>query len=95
MDNPRVQAMFTRSRQNILSIFIITQDYYELTKRSIRTNGNIYHKIKPNNFRDVINIEIYRDKSLMDLTLNEIKLLTSTCWNEKSPSLTLDMTKNK
>ena len=33
MDDPRVQAMFKRSRHNILSIFIISQDYYELSKK--------------------------------------------------------------
>ena len=43
MDNPRVQAMFKRSRHNNLSIFIISQDYYELSKKTIRCNGNIFH----------------------------------------------------
>ena len=31
MDDPRVQAMFKRSRHNNLSSFIISQDYYELS----------------------------------------------------------------
>ena len=31
----------------------------------------------------------------MDMTLNEFKLLTSTCWNEKYRPLTIDMTKDK
>ena len=31
MDDPRVQAMFKRSKHNNLSIFIISQDYYELS----------------------------------------------------------------
>ena len=92
MDDPRVQAMFKRSRHNNLSIFIISQDYYELSKKTIRCNGNIYHIFKPNNFRDVINL--YQDKASMDKTLNEFKLLTSTCWNEKYQPLTIDMTKN-
>ena len=34
MDDPRVQAMFKRSRHNNLSIFIIRQDYYELSKKN-------------------------------------------------------------
>ena len=34
MDDPRVQAMFKRSRHNKLSIFIISQDYYELSKKN-------------------------------------------------------------
>ena len=31
----------------------------------------------------------------MDMTLNEFKLLKSTCWNEKYQPLTIDMTKDK
>ena len=93
MDDPRVQAMFKRSRHNNLSIFKIIQDYYELSKKTIRCNGNIFHIFKPKNFRDVINL--YQDKSSMDMTLNEFKLLTSTCWNEKYQPLTIDMTKDK
>ena len=93
MDNPRVQAMFKRSRHNNLSIFIISQDYYELSKKTIRCNGIIFHIFKPNNFLDVRNL--YQDKASMDMTLNEFKLLTSTCWNEKYQPLTIDMTKDK
>ena len=93
MDDPRVQAMFERSRHNNLSIFIISQDYYELSKKTIGCNGNIFHIFKPNNFRDVINL--YQDKSSMDMTLNEFKFLTSTCWNEKYQPLTIDMTKDQ
>ena len=44
---------------NNLSIVIISQDYYELPKRTMPANGNIYHIFKPNNFRDVqISIKI-------------------------------------
>ena len=93
MDDPRVQAMFKRSRHNNLSIFIISQDYYELSKKTIRCNGNIFHIFKPNNFGDVLNL--YQDKSSMDMTLNEFKLLTSTCWNGKYQPLNIDMTKDK
>ena len=93
MDDPRVQSMFKRSRHNILSIFKISQDYYELSKKTIRCNGNIYHIFKPNNFKDVINL--YQDKSSMDMTLNEFKLLTSTCWNKNYQPLTIDMTEDK
>ena len=56
MIDPRVQAMFKRCRHNILSIFIISQDYHELPKRTIRANGNIYHILSPNSFRDVQNV---------------------------------------
>ena len=93
INNEKIQAMFKRGRHNNLSIFIISQDYYELPKRTIRANGNIFHIFKPNNFRDVLNL--YQDKSSMDMTLNEFKLLTCTCWNEKYNPVTVDMTKDK
>ena len=93
MNDPRVQAMFKRSRHNNLSIFIISQDYYELPKKTIRANGNIYHIFKPNNFLDVRNI--YQDKASMDMTLDEFKYLTSTCWNQRYQPVSIDMTKDK
>ena len=77
--NPRVQAMFKRSRHNDLSNFLISQDYYELPKRTIRASGNNYHIYKPNNFRDVQNL--YQNKTSMDITLNEFRYLSSTFWD--------------
>ena len=85
--------MFKRGRHNTLSIFNISQDYYELPKRTIHAIANIYHIFKPNNFRDVQNL--YQHKTSMDMTLNEFKYLTSTCWNEKYQPLTIDMTKDR
>ena len=93
MNDPRAQAMFKRSRQKNLSIFIISQDYYELPKNTIRANENIYHIFKPNNFLDVRNI--YQDKDSMDMTLHEFKNLNSSCWYKNYQPLTIDMTKNK
>ena len=93
MNDPRVQAMFKRSRHNNLSIFITSQDYYELPKRTIRANGNIYHIFKPNNFLDVRNI--YQDKASIDMTSDDFKYLTSTCWNQNYQQLTIDTTKDK
>ena len=61
MNDPRVQALFKRSRHNNLSIFINSQNYYKLPKGTIRANGNVYHIFKPNNFRDVQNL--YQDKA--------------------------------
>ena len=93
MSDPRVQAMFKQSRHKNLPIFIISQDYYEPHKKTIRANGNIYHIFKPISSRDVANV--CRDKNSMDMTLNESKLFGSTCWNEKNQPLTIDLTKDK
>ena len=71
---------------------LISQDYYELPKRTIRANGKIYHIFKPNNFLDDRNF--YQDKASMDMTQDEFKFLTSTCWNEKYQPLNVDMTKD-
>ena len=51
----RGKARFKRSRHNNLSIFIISQECFELPKRTIRAKGNIYHIFKPKSFRDVQN----------------------------------------
>ena len=93
LNDPRVQAMFRRSRRFNLSIFKISQNYYEPPKRTIRGNVNIYHIFKPNNFRDAQNL--HQDKTSMYMTLNESKNLTNFCWNEKYQTLTIDMTKGR
>ena len=93
INNEKIQALFKRGRHNNLSIFIFSQEYYELPKRTIRAKGIIYHIFKPNKFRDVQNL--YQDKALKNMTLNEFKYLTSTCSNEKHQPLTIDMTKDK
>ena len=77
MDDLRVQARIKWSKHSCLSTFIICQDYYELSMKTIRANGNIYHIFTPNNFRDVL--KIYQDKASMDMKLNEFIYLTSTC----------------
>ena len=77
----RLQTMFKQSRHNNLSIFIISQDYYELPKRTTRANGNIYHIFQPNIYRDVQTL--YQDKASTDMNLNDFKYLTSICWDKK------------
>ena len=81
MNDSRVKAIFKRSRHNNLSIFIISQDYYDLPKRTNRDKCNVYHIFKPYSFLDVRNIN--QDKASIDMAIDEFKLLTSTCWNEK------------
>ena len=93
MNDPRVQAKFKRSRLSNLSIFIISQDYYQLPKKTIRANGNIYHLFKSKKFLDVRNF--YEDKASMDMTLDEFEYTTSKCWNAQNQPLTNDMTKSQ
>ena len=61
----------------IIETYFIIQDYYGLPKETIRANDNTYHIFKPNIYLDVRNI--YQDKASMDMTLDELKFLTSTC----------------
>ena len=93
MEDPRVQAMFNRSRHIRLSFFILSQHYYQIVKKTIRCNGNIIHIFKPIISRDVQNL--YQDKMSLDMTLDEFKLLTSARWNEKYQPLTIDMKKDE
>ena len=53
MNDPRVQAISKLYRHDNLSIFIISQAYCDLPKRSIIARENFYHIFKPNNYRDV------------------------------------------
>ena len=85
--------MFKRPRHKILSIFISSQAYYELRKRSTQANGGIYRIFKPNNFRDIQ--KLYQHKTSMDMTLNEFKSSTSSCWDKNYQPFTIDMTKDK
>ena len=82
MEDARVQAMFKRSSHNNISVFILIQDYYELSKRRIRCNSNICHIFKPNKFRDVQNL--YQDKASMGMNPNEFKYSTITYWDKKT-----------
>ena len=93
MKDERVQALFKRSRHNNISVFIISQDYYELPKRTIRANSNVFHLFKPNNIRDVQNL--FQDKASMDMIIDEFKLLCNICWQTKFQPLTIDMSKDK
>ena len=91
-NNDKRQAMFKRGLHMNFSIVIISQDYYELPKNTIRDNGKIYHIFKPNNFLDLRSV--YQDKASMDITLDEFKHLNSTHWNEIYQPLKFDMTKD-
>ena len=81
------------SRHENLSIFITIQDYYEQPKKTIRVSGNIYHNFKPNNYKDVQSL--YQNKASMDMSLNEFKYLTLTCWDKKHQPIPFDNTKDK
>ena len=93
MNDPRLQAISKISRNKNLSIFIISQNYYKLPKKTKRANGKIYHIFKANNFLDVR--KIYQGKVSMDTTLDDFQYLTSPCWKEKYQPLTIDMTEGK
>ena len=93
MKDERVQALFKRSRHNNISVFFISQDYYELPKRTIRANSNVFRLFKPNNIRDVQNL--FQDKASMDMIIDEFKILCNICWQTKFQPLTIDMSKDK
>ena len=76
--------MFKRSRHNNLSTLIISQNYYELPKGTIHAIGNTNHIYKANTFKDIQSL--CQDKVNTVMPIDDIKFLTSTCWNKKSTS---------
>ena len=90
--NDKIRAMFKRGRHNNSFFFHYQSRLLGITKKTIRGIGNIYHIFKPKIFFDVHNI--YQDKASVDMTLEEFKYLTSTCWNEKYNPLTIDTNKD-
>ena len=93
MIDPRIQAMFERSRHNNFYNFIISQGYYELLKRNFRADGNIYHTFKPNIYLDVR--KLYQDEKSLDKTLRDLNFLTFVCWNEKYQPLTIGLSSDE
>ena len=85
--------MLKGSRHHNIFIFIISQDYYELPKRTNRAKGIFYHIFKPNSFRDVQKLN--QDKVSMNMTLNEFTFLTASCGIQKYQHRTVDITKDK
>ena len=76
-------------RPNNSSMFKIGKDYYELPKKMIRANGNIYHIFQANKFRDFQ--VFYQYNASRAMTLNEFKILTGICWDRKTQPLTIDI----
>ena len=66
MNDPQIQAMFKRSRHNNLTIFILSQYYHDLRKRTNRANGSNCQIFKLTNYREVQNL--YQDKASMEMT---------------------------
>ena len=90
--DPRVQVTFKRSRHKISSIFIMSQDSYELSKKTVRANGSIFI-IFP--IQTISEMYLYQDKASIDMTFDEFKFLTSGCWDKNYQPLSIDMTKDK
>ena len=92
MKDPRVQVTFKRSRHKISSILIMSQDYSELSKKTVRANGSIFI-IFP--IQTISEMYLYQDKASIDMTFDEFKFLTSSCWDKNYQPLSIDMTKDK
>ena len=97
MSDPRVQKHCLNNLDIIFDLFLFNQYWYNLPETTLRANGIIYHIFKPNNFRDVQNLN--RNKDSENMTLNDFKLvctlLTTTCWDKNHQPLNVDMTKDK
>ena len=79
--------------ETIINLFSFQSRLLRAPKKTIRANYNIYHTSIPNNFTDVQNL--HQDQELVNMKLDEFKLLTSTCWKEKYQNLSIDRAKEK
>ena len=64
----------------------------QITKRTIRANGNLHHMFKSNISRDVPNL--YQDNASVNMTLNDFKFLRPNCRTERYQLVAFDMTED-
>ena len=91
MNAPRVQPVYKRFRHCAMFMFLINHEYYELPKRTIKVDGKIYHKLKPDKLRHIQSS--IKTKQVWMRHLMNLYYLIYTCWNEKYQFLTIDITK--
>ena len=72
--------------------FYLSQDYYELPKRTVRANGGMYHIFKPNSYRD--KQHHFQYKISMYMSLQEFKNQLAIGWEQKYQPFIFDMTKD-
>ena len=87
-----IDQFFIRGRHNNLDIYYLSQSYFDLPKRTIRTNSN-----RINLFNQTLkDIEhIYRDVAGYDMNYDEFKELCRKSWDEDYNYLCIDRSKKR
>ena len=93
LNDKKVQMLFKRGRHNFVSVFIVSQGFYELPKETIRENSNLIHHFITNNYCNVEHI--HRQLCSTDMKIGEFKNFCHDTWLKDYNFITIDLTKNK
>ena len=83
---------FTRGSYNDLDVYFLSQSYFDLPKRTIRSNSNIITFFQQT-LKDVEHI--YRDFAGFDMSYDEFKNLCRESWEENYIYLLLNRLEDK
>lgn len=86
------EKYYTRGRHSNIDCFYISQDFFELPRRTIRKNSNLII-LFPQNKKSLR--FIHEDYSYDDMTFTEFKKLCNDIWSKDYGFLTIDKTKRK
>lgn len=89
----KIEAFYTRGRQNNCQTMYISQSYFRLPRHTIRGNANFIILFA----QDAKNLQhIYADHCDGDMSLDEFKTFCRTVWNSAPHQfVTLDLTSDK
>ena len=89
----KIEAFYTRGRQNNCQTMYISQSYFRLPRHSIRGNANFIILLP----QDAKNLQhIHADHCDGDMSLEEFKTFCRTVWNSGTHQfVTLDLTSGK
>ena len=89
----KIEAYYTRGRQNNCQTMYISQSYFRLPRHSVRENMNFLILFQ----QDAKNLQhIYADHCDGDMSLEEFKKFCQTVWSSGSHQfVTLDLTSDK
>lgn len=88
----KCEKYYIRGRHSNIDCFYLSQNYFELPRRTIRQNANFICLFP----QDSISINsIYHDHVSIDMSKEEFKKLCKTVWEQPHGFVTIDLTSNK
>ena len=88
----KCEDYYVRGRHSNVDCFYLTQNYFQLPRRTIRTNSN-FICIFPQNLRDMNNLHF--DHVGDDMTKEEFRKFCRKCWEKPHGFAVIDLTSEK